>query len=86
MCKYNPKYHMIDQRLTQDVNFDDRDVRLELFEDPQLKREENAKYELCTRLTNKLNQSLRTLEAGGAADRSKTSKKRGVKFRASTIV
>ncbi len=86
MNKYNPKYHMIDKRIVQDVDFEDHGERPELFENIELKREEKEKYHLCTKLTNKLNQSLKTLEAGGADKQARSSKKRGVKFRASTIV
>ena len=52
MCKYNPKYHMIDKRIVQDVNMEAVEERPELFENKELKREDNATYNLCTRLTN----------------------------------
>ncbi|TNV81186.1 hypothetical protein FGO68_gene4482 [Halteria grandinella] len=84
MCKYNPKYHKIDRRIVQDVDFDGVEERPVLFENKELKKEENAMYQLCTKLTNTLNQSMKKLEAGGQ-DKKRPSKKQ-VKFRASTIV
>jgi len=52
MCKYNPKYHKIDRRIVQDVDFDGVEERPVLFENKELKKEENAMYNLCTKLTN----------------------------------
>lgn len=62
MRKYNPKYHLIDPRTTLDIDFNEMSLRPELFGNPALKKELKAKYNLCSKLTNKLSQTVMTVE------------------------
>lgn len=53
MCKYNPKYHMVDKRIVQDVDFEGVQERPVLFENREQVKEEQQSITLCTRLTSK---------------------------------
>ena len=59
--RYRPKFKSIDPKHLLDVKFDSVTLRPELFENRERKREQNAQYELCSKLSTKLNQSLMTI-------------------------
>lgn len=59
--RYRPKFKSIDPKSLLDVKFDLVSKRTDLFENKERKRELNANYELCTKLSTRMNQSLMTM-------------------------
>lgn len=58
--RYRPKYHRVEKR-AYDPDFTSIEERPELFQNMERKQEEGQQYDLCSKLTTKLNNSIMTL-------------------------